>query len=414
MPFQRRYLDRLGEDLERWIAAGYVAAGQRKAILADAAVHAPQHSKARTAAMLTLLGVLLVGAGAVSFVAANWEQMPRALRLVVLFTSMIGAFAGGWWMLARAGRPQAGQGLILLGVILFGVDIHLVAQTYQIQAHYPNGVLLWAGGAVLAAVLVPSAPSLALAFALIGLWSWQEIFFDEVRLHLPFLPMWAVATAVAVGFRWDRCLAFGVVVFAGWYGLSGLALLARLEGIGPVDAIALLAVLPLVLWVGGEKVPRVGGLLHALGLIGSILAAAVVTAPLLEIGVRAYALTAGGIGAAAVVATWAWARPDRLRLWLALAVALLAPLRLALDLGAAPAVAQWGMVIAFLGTVIALAVLGGREGSPLTRRVAYTAFGLDILALYMGGTMSLLSLFVFFTVVGAGLVVSALRLEKRS
>lgn len=414
MPFQRRYLDRLGEDLDRWVAAGYVAAGQREAILADAAAHGPQQAKARTAAMLALLGVLLVGAGAVSFVAANWEQMPRALRLVVLFAAMIGAFAGGWWMLARAGRPQAGQGLVLLGVILFGVDIHLVAQTYQIQAHYPNGVLMWAGGALLAAVLVPSAPSLALAFALIGLWSWQEIFFDTVRLHLPFLPVWAAAMAAAAAFRWDRCLALGVLVFAGWYGLSGLALVDRLDDIDPSDAAALLAVLPLALWVGGERVPRVGGLLHALGLVGSILAAAVVTSPDTGGGAPVHALTAGALGGAAAVAAWAWARPTRLRLWLALAVALLAPLRLALDLWAPADLAVWGLVIAFLGVVIALAVLGGREGSPLTRRVAYTAFGIDILALYMGGTMSLLSLFVFFTVVGAGLVVSALRLEKRS
>lgn len=413
MLFRRRYLDRLEQDVDRWVAQGLVASIRRDEILAEAAAHVSPHSRARMAGMLTLLGALLVGAGAIAFVAANWAEMARADRLAVLFASMVAAFAGGWWFLGRGGRPQVGQGLILIGVLLFGADIHLVAQTYQIQAHYPNGVLLWAAGALLTAALIPSAPALWLAFGLIGLWTWQEIFFDALRLHLPFLPVWGVAVAVAVAYRWWRCLGFGIVVFAGWYALSGLAV-ADLAGFGSGDAAAVLLVLPLVLWMAGERVPRVGDLLHGLGLIGTLLGAAVITAPEVDRAAALPVLAAGGTAVVAALLGWAWARPSRLRLGLGLVVALLAPLRLALADVLPAEAAEWSMMVAFLGVIIALAVLGGREGSPTTRRVAYVAFGLDILLLYVSGTMSLLSLFVFFTVVGAGLLVSALRLEKRS
>lgn len=411
MTSRRRYLEHLEQDLDRWIAKGWVPSIRRDEILSDAGAWQPAPSAGRMAAMLTLLGALLVGAGAIAFVAANWAEMGRGDRLAVLFASMTAAFAGGWWFLGRGGRPQVGQGLILLGVILFGADIHLVAQTYQIQAHYPDGVLLWAAGALLTAAVVPSAPSLWLAFGLVGLWSVQEMVFADITLHLPFLPAWGLAVATAVAYGWWRCLGFGLLVFAGWYGLSGIALL-DLTGLGAVEVAALLLVLPLVLWVLGDAVPRVGDILHGLGLIGTLLGAAVIAQPDLEVTEPLLLAATQAVAIVAVAAASLWARPSTLRRVLALAAALLPLLRVALPDGSG--LAGWGMIAAYMALVIALAVLGRRDGSRITRHAAYAAFALHILTLYASGVMSLLSLFVFFTVVGAALVVTALRLEKRT
>jgi len=46
---------------------------------------------------------------------------------------------------------------LLLGVILFGSNIMLIAQIYHIDSHFPNGVLMWSLGALLAAWLVRNA-----------------------------------------------------------------------------------------------------------------------------------------------------------------------------------------------------------------------------------------------------------------
>ncbi len=414
MSFERQYLDRLQQDLDRWIAAGHVPADRRALLLADAAAWQPPSSRAGMSAMLTLLGALLLGVGAVAFVAANWAEMGRIARVAVLFASMTAAFGAAWWLMERGQRPQAGQGLILLGVILFGASIHLIAQTYQIEAHYPNGVLLWAAGAVLAAAAVPSAPSLWLGFALLGLWSWQEMFYDSLALHLPFLPAWAAAAAVAVIGRWWRCLSFGILLLACWYGLTGLALMAD-HDLAPVDGAALMLAVPVGLWLLGERVPQVGGMLHGLGVAGSILAAAVILQP--EVEAERLSLTLGGavVALGVAVAAGLWARPSRLRLVLALTVAALPLLRLAVEvLPLSGLLTTWALLLGFLMLVIALAVLGGREGSRVTRRIAYTAFGLHVVLLYTVGIVSLLSLFAVFSVVGTLLLVAALRMEKRA
>lgn len=413
----------LEHDLDRWVAAGWVAPEHRAAILADAAAHHGQAARFDSAGVLALLGVLLIGAGAISFVAANWDEMARAVRLGVLLGGMVAAFAGGWWLAGPGRRPGAGQGLILLGVLLFGADIMLIAQTYHIQAHYPDGVLLWAGGALLTAAVVPSHAALWLAFALIGLWTGQELIAFDSTGHPLFLPVWAVAAAIAVVRGWWRCLGFGVLVLAGWYGIAGLQV-AELLDASPVAAVAALMILPLALWTGGGTVPHVGRLLRALGVAGVLLGAwGVSLSALEEAGLSGepgeatavLVLTALGLAAAAAGAALARWRggPWRLRLGWAAGVLLLVPLRLLLEEAAGPVVTAWTLTAGFLGAVVALALVGGREGCAFTRRIAYAAFAADILALYFLGAVSLLSLFVFFSVAGIALLVSALRLERR-
>lgn len=161
------YLRQLKRDLDTWIAKGLVDEDNKEAILASVGAG----SQARTLdVILAVFGVILIGAGAMSFVAANWAAMAKLERLIVLFGSLWGAYAIAGWFMANS-RGAIGQAFVLLGVILFGVNIHFVAQTYNIQAHYPDGLLLWGVGAIIAAALVPSRAALALALGLGGWWT---------------------------------------------------------------------------------------------------------------------------------------------------------------------------------------------------------------------------------------------------
>lgn len=418
---RRRYLSRLEKDLDRWIDKGWVVSIRRDEILKDAAEAAAREGRPATAALLAMLGVLLLAAGVLSFVAANWDEMGRADRLAVLFTALTASLGGGWWYTARAARPRVGHGLFLLASVLFGAGIMLVGQIYHIQAHYPDGVLMWGAGALAVAVLVPNQGSLWLAFALAGLWSVQEILAFDVTVHWPFLPAWAVLAAVAVRNRWWTCLDFGVAVLAGWYAIAGTRFALDVADMSGAGAAAVLMVPALAAWVAGDAVPRVGGLLHALGLLGAVLCAYIVTQPELDPPAASVALGAAGAGVGlAVLAALAvrWRGHGDGWLWERLALAafagLLAPLRVGLEDWSGPLAADWGMIGAFLLFVVALAVHGGRTGSRLARRVAYAAFAVDIVGLYYQSDMSLLSLFVFFTIAGVALVVSALRLERRA
>jgi uncharacterized membrane protein len=151
---------------------------------------------------LSILGVLLLGSGVISFFAANWDWLPKIAKLAVLFGGMWGAYAVAGWLLGRGGRPLVGKALLLLGVILFGANIWLIAQIYHISAHYPNGVLIWAAGALLAGYLLHSQPSTCAAVLLGILWTGMETFDFNSPVHWPYLMFWLACLPVIARNRW--------------------------------------------------------------------------------------------------------------------------------------------------------------------------------------------------------------------
>lgn len=154
------------------------------------------------AVALSILGVLLLGSGIISFFAANWNWLPKIAKLAVLFGGMWGAYAVAGWLLGRGARPLVGEALLLLGVILFGANIWLIAQIYHISAHYPNGVLTWAAGALLAGYLLRSQPSTCAAVLLGILWTGMESSDFNRAVHWPYLMFWMVCLPVIARNRW--------------------------------------------------------------------------------------------------------------------------------------------------------------------------------------------------------------------
>jgi uncharacterized membrane protein len=241
------YLRQLKRDLDTWIAKGLVDEENKEAILASVGAGA----QVRTLdVILAVFGVILIGAGAMSFVAANWAAMAKLERLIVLFGSLWAAYGIAGWFLSNT-RGAIGQAFVLLGVILFGVNIHYVAQTYNIQAHYPDGLLLWGAGAILAAVVVPSRASLALALGLGGWWTWQETqpfeYSAQAVLHTPFLIYWAICTATAWFLNWRPGIHLSALTLLGWFIIS-FGAFQRLLGWGDAEVLTIFIFLPLAIW----------------------------------------------------------------------------------------------------------------------------------------------------------------------
>jgi uncharacterized membrane protein len=235
------YLRQLKRDLDTWIAKGLVPADSRDAILASVG-----GTTRSLDVIFAVLGVILIGAGAMSFVAANWASMGKLERLIVLFGSMWAAYALAMYFMSTA-RGAIGQAFVLLGTILFGVNIWYVAQTYNISAHYPDGTLMWGLGAMAAALLVPSRAALALAIGLGGLWTWQETqYFDHI-LHLPFLLYWAVGAAAAGFLNWRPGIHLSALGLIFWFLVNYEGLRAVL-GWGPTEIATLYILIPLAIW----------------------------------------------------------------------------------------------------------------------------------------------------------------------
>lgn len=203
------YRRRLKRDVPRWRAAGWVSEEGGRAILADADSRAMALAPA-----LGMLGAVLIGFAAMSFVAANWAVMPRPMRLGLLLAALWGAYGTAGALFSR-GHEALGHAAVVLGSALFGANIMLIAQMYHMEGNPPDAVLTWALGALGAGVLLRSGPSLALAMALVVLWSgWETSLIHGV--HWPFLIGWAAVTAGFTLCNWRPGLHLAALALAGF------------------------------------------------------------------------------------------------------------------------------------------------------------------------------------------------------
>lgn len=237
------YIRQLKIDLETWIAKGLVPAENRDEILASVGAG---RSAGRLEAIIAVLGAILIGLGALSFVGANWAAMTKLTRLVVLFGSMWLAYGVALWFSTR-GRELIGQAFALLGVLLFGTNIWFVAQTYNINAHYPDGTLMWGAGALAAAALVPSRAALAAALAIGGYWTWQETTDFHQVLHTPFLVYWALCAGVAAMLRWRPDVHLSALALIFWFAIN-FASLEKVLGWSDAEVMTIYILAPLAIW----------------------------------------------------------------------------------------------------------------------------------------------------------------------
>lgn len=204
------YRARLERDLVRWREQGWITDAGAEGIRRDLA--STDHISLPTT--LAILGAVLIGFAAMTFVAANWQDMPRIARLALLIAGLWGCYGLAGWLMARSFEYFA-HAAVLAGVGVFGASIMLIAQMYHIDGNPPEAVLTWAAGALLAGVLLRSNPALALAMLLVGLWSaWQTGLTEAV--HWPFLIGWGAVSAAFLWRRWRPGLHLSAVMLSAW------------------------------------------------------------------------------------------------------------------------------------------------------------------------------------------------------
>jgi uncharacterized membrane protein len=152
----RSFAERLARESEAWVDEGIVTAEQAATIRGRyAGAQEARRGSATTA--LAVIGAIAVGLGVIGFVAANWDGMSHGVRLALLTFAVGGAYAAGFHLRDSTGsRPRVGEALYLVGVLMFGASLFLVGQMYNVQAHDPLALLLWAGGAAATALVVRS------------------------------------------------------------------------------------------------------------------------------------------------------------------------------------------------------------------------------------------------------------------
>ncbi len=342
------YQRRLARDIERWQSQGLVTAETGAKLLSDAARHGRDVS---LPAVLGILASILFGFAVISFVAAHWIEMPRLARLGLLIGLLWAGYAAAGVLTSRGARMFA-DAAVLLSSTVFGASIMLISQMFHIDGNPPDGVLLWWIGALFAGAALRSNPTLALAMVLVCLWAGMEMS-SRLTVYWPFLIGWGLVTAAFIWQRWRPGLHLSALALSGFvitlgYLLSDGNQHALVAGIG------------------------LGGCAAALLIDRAFPQWRELIAPLLG-----YAMI---VAFAGVFAMQFFADPSRSHL-LALAAFTLVALVAAISYGLAH----------------------GARG-PLW--IGYTAFSIEILALYWKTVGSILDTSLFFLV--AGLIVAAL------
>ncbi|MCK5664791.1 MAG: DUF2157 domain-containing protein, partial [Thiotrichaceae bacterium] len=244
----KSFVKQLEQKLPHWQQQGWLDQDGADAILSDS--QSGRQKSHKLSIILAMMGVILLGAGAISFFAANWQGMSKLLKLSLLFSSMISAYMVSAYCLSAdklsvPRYPAMGHAFLLLGVLLFGNNIMLVAQIYHIDSHYPNGVLLWGIGALFTTILMRSEIVMILAVLLSLLWTGMEIV-DFQQIHWQWLLFWSIASYFIVRYNFSLAAHFSQLSLFIWALMS---LYSFSEYLSPVYLIQIYLLIGILLFL---------------------------------------------------------------------------------------------------------------------------------------------------------------------
>src|SRR5713226_4474486 len=136
----------LDKQLERWISAGVVDASTAARIRTFQESQGSSERLRWPVLLAVALGGVLLCAGVLLFVAAHWDELSPAWRFtLVLFLVAVFPLAGA---LTEERFPALSTTFYAIGTVCMGAGIFLTAQIFNLQEHWPTGILMWAIGAL--------------------------------------------------------------------------------------------------------------------------------------------------------------------------------------------------------------------------------------------------------------------------
>lgn len=183
--------------VNKWRESGIISDDQSEAILNyEAAPEEPFRLGLRfnrLIVVLATLGAILIGAGIISFVAANWQGIPSIAKLALLIGGQVATFAVAYQLQFVRGYPRIGEAIMFTGAAWFGANVFLVAQSYHLATDTPNLLIWWFLGILPLAYIVRSnaITVMAVGIFIVGL-AWKaatwaddsESFFSVVGILL--------------------------------------------------------------------------------------------------------------------------------------------------------------------------------------------------------------------------------------
>lgn len=182
--------------LNRWQSAGALDAEAAARIRAyEAGQQRPAGLRWQVLVAL-ILGAILLACGVVLFVSAHWDELSPGWRYALVITLLAVFHIGGGF--AREKFRWLSTTLHAVGTVAAGAAIALIGQIFNIQEHWPAGVLLWAVAALFGWALLRDQAQETMALLLVPVWLLSEVSFqmsghigDDVYTGR-FLLVWAI------------------------------------------------------------------------------------------------------------------------------------------------------------------------------------------------------------------------------
>src|ERR1035437_3409063 len=165
----------LEPSLDRWVEAQILDRPQADRIRQFELEQAPRRRARWPVIMAVAFGGIMLAAGVLLFVSAHWDELSPVQRMALLVGAVGGFHLGGALALERF--RAVGITLHAVGTVALGGAIAMAGQIFNMQAHWPSAVLLWAVGAIAGWLLLGDWPHLVLAAILVPWWlagEWWE------------------------------------------------------------------------------------------------------------------------------------------------------------------------------------------------------------------------------------------------
>jgi uncharacterized membrane protein len=156
------------KETKRWVSSGIITDNQAEQIIGLY----PAENKNRLISVLLLLGAILLGTGIILFFASNWQYIPRWGKISLVIIPLVLFHLSAH--LTYENYPRLSQALTLLGCIMFGSGIWLIAQIFHVNTHFPNGMLFWLLGVLPVAFILKEELPLGLSALLLASWVLAE------------------------------------------------------------------------------------------------------------------------------------------------------------------------------------------------------------------------------------------------
>lgn len=217
-------------DITRLHELGLITEEQRQRIIATLRL---KEDGGKLVLVFSIIGALLVLAGIILLISANWEAIPRLWKIASGIGLMAAAWAGGWFLREAQGLyRKAGEGLYLIGAGLWLANIALIGQIYHLSSRPSNAFLLWFVGIAALPWLLRAKGLFVLMLIALGIWLGVEVNEVDGWFGPPWgeaqLVLYSLCGLVLVGWggtlrasRWDDFAAP-----AQKFGLLGLLLAA--------------------------------------------------------------------------------------------------------------------------------------------------------------------------------------------